>query len=270
MDIETKQNFESIMKKEEGKLNNFINSSTAINNQENDISTINNKENEQKIQMKEKPKEVIIEIKKKKKKKKEKEIIDKIKIKKLNDYPTSIYPYFFISFGLFYLSCNAAWNEYGSSSLSIPFLIIGIIQYILGIIDFYQGNNFLFILNIIIGLRYLNFFLNYFEINGLKRTNKIFSNVQGMIDFILFAFFAVFSILMKEEGIFNIINYFFLTLTTGFFVLSGFSESYTAIIKIAGYFLFINSISFLFTGIVLVIHDTFRKPLIKFVEPRIK
>ena len=77
MDIETKQNFESIMKKEEGKLNNFINSSTAINNQENDISTINNKENEQKIQMKEKPKEVIIEIKKRKKRKKKKKLLIK-------------------------------------------------------------------------------------------------------------------------------------------------------------------------------------------------
>lgn len=243
------ENFNTTAKKEEERIeNNFMSSSSNINEKE---------KNEKEI--KEKPKEKI-----------KKEILPKVKIRKIMNYPTSIYPYFFISFGLFYLSCNSAWSQYGSTSLSIPFLIIGLIQYILGLYDFYQGNNFLFILNIIIGLRYLNFFLNYFEINGLKRTNKIFSNVQGMIDFILFAFFAVFSILMKEEGIFNIINYFFLTLTTGFFVLSGFSESYTAIIKIAGYFLFLNSISFLFTGIVLVIHDTFRKPLIKFVEPRIK
>ena len=263
------QNLDTSGKKEEGP-NNFINSSTNITKKENDITDINNKESEKKFQIKKKTKETILENNKKKKKKKEKEIIDKIKIKKIMDYPTSIYPYFLISFGLFYLSCNAAWSDYGSSSLSIPFLVIGIIQYILGIYDYYQGNNFLFMLNIIIGIRYLNFFLNYFEINGLKRTNKFFSDIQGMIDFILFVFFAVFSIIMKEEGIIHFINFFFLTVTTGFFVLSGFSESYTVIIKIAGYFLFFNSITFFATGIIYVIHDTFNKKIIKFVEPRLK
>ena len=243
------ENFNKTAKKEEERIeNNFMSSSSNLNEKE---------KNEKEI--KEKPKEKI-----------KKEILPKVKIRKIMNYPTSIYPYFFISFGLFYLSCNSAWSQYGSTSLSIPFLIIGLIQYILGLYDFYQGNNFLFLLNIIIGIRYLYFFLNYFEINGLKRTKTIFSNMQGIIDFIFFAFICIFSIIMRGEGIIYFINFFFMAITTAFFILSGFSESYNIIIKITGYLLFFNSICFFLTGIVLVIHDTLKKKLVKFVEPRIK
>ena len=236
------------------------NNITADNFKNNDNKVINNENRNNKIEIKEKINKNEIKIKN----------IPKVKIKEYINFPTSIYSYFLISFGLFVLSCNCAWNEYGTTTLPSTFLFIGLFQYILGIYDFYQGNNFLFIQNIIFGIRYINFFLNYFEINGLKRTNKFFSDIQGMIDFILFVFFAVFSIIMKEEGIVHFINFFFLTVTTGFFVLSGFSESYTVIIKIAGYFLFFNSITFFATGIIYVIHDTFNKKIIKFVEPRLK
>ena len=233
----------SPIKDEEKKINNIINSTTNIRD-----DPENEKKNPIQKSTKETPQKIVIR----------------------NNYPTSIYSYFLISFGLFFLTCNSSWNEYGSSTISASFLIIGLLQYILGIYDFYQGYNYLSIQNIILGIRYMNFFLNYFEINGLKRTNKFFSDIQGMIDFILFVFFAVFSIIMKEEGIVHFINFFFLTVTTGFFVLSGFSESYTVIIKIAGYFLFFNSITFFATGIIYVIHDTFNKKIIKFVEPRLK
>ena len=101
------ENFNTTAKKEEERTeNNFMSSSSNINEKE---------KNEKEI--KEKPKEKI-----------KKEILPKVKIRKIMNYPTSIYPYFFISFGLFYLSCNSAWSQYGSTSLSIPFLIIGLIQ----------------------------------------------------------------------------------------------------------------------------------------------
>ena len=246
MQNEIIDNINITMKQEKERIeNNFMSSSANINNQKEKI------EENLKVNIK-------------------KEILPKVKIKKLMSYPTSIYPYFFISFGLLYLSCNSAWSEYGSSSLSIPFLIIGIIQYILGIYDFYQGNNFLFILNIIVGIRYINFFMNYFEINGLKRTKKLFSSMQGIIDFIFFIFICIFTIIMKGEGIIYFINFFFLVITTAFFILSGYAESYPIIIKINGYLLFFNSFCFFLTGVILVLHDTYKKKLVKFVEPRIK
>ena len=154
----------SPIKDEEKKLNNIVNSTSNLREIE--------KEKE-----KEKP---IQKIKK--------EISPKIKIRKLINYPTSIYSYFLISFGLFFLSCNSAWHEYGSTTISSGFLIIGILQYILGLYDFYQGNHFLSMQNIIFGIRYMNFFLNYFELNGLKRTETLFSNMQGIIDFILLVY----------------------------------------------------------------------------------
>jgi len=231
-------------KNEEKKLDNVLNSSTNL---------------------KEKEKE-----KQKTKKKLRKEKLPKEKLTIIFEYPTSIYSIFLISFGLFFLSCNAAWSKYGSTSLSSPFLIIGLIQYILGIYDYYQGNTYLFIQNIIFGIRYINFFLNYFELNGLKRTKTIYSSMQGIIDFILFAFLALFTIIIKRESFVHFIIYFFLTITTAFFVLSGFADEYKVIIKITGYLLFFNSICFWLVGIFLVINDTFKKKVIKLVEPRIK
>lgn len=237
------QNMNTTSKKEE---NNFMSSSANINEKEDNIKI----KEEKKIE------------------KKKKEIIPAVKIKKIEYYPTSIYSYFLISFGLFFLSCNSAWSKYGSSSLSIPFLIIGIIQYILGIYDYFQGNNYLFIQNIIFGIRYINFFLNYFEINGLRRTKKLFSNMQGVIDFIIFIFTCIYTLIMRNQGNIYFLNYFFLSVTIAFFILSGFGEDLKVIIKISGYLLFFNSLSFFFLGMCLVINDTFKKKVVKFVEPR--
>ena len=234
----------SPIKDEEKKLNNIINSSSNLREKE--------KEKEKPIQ------------------KTKKEISPKIKIRKLINYPTSIYSYFLISFGLFFLSCNSAWHEYGSTTISSGFLIIGVLQYILGLYDFYQGNHFLSMQNIIFGIRYMNFFLNYFELNGLKRTETLFSNMQGIIDFILFAFLSIFTIIIKGEGLIYFINYFLLTFSCAFFILSGFAEDYKVIRKISGYVLLITSICFWILGMILVVHDTFKKIIIKFVEPRIR
>ena len=234
----------SPIKDEEKKLNNIINSSSNLREKE--------KEKEKPIQ------------------KTKKEISPKIKIRKLINYPTSIYSYFLISFGLFFLSCNSAWHEYGSTTISSGFLIIGVLQYILGLYDFYQGNHFLSMQNIIFGIRYMNFFLNYFELNNLKRTETLFSNMQGIIDFILFAFLSIFTIIIKGEGLIYFINYFLLTFSCAFFILSGFAEDYKVIRKISGYVLLITSICFWILGMILVVHDTFKKIIIKFVEPRIR
>ena len=236
------------------------NNITADNFKNNDNKVINNENRNNKIEIKEKINKNEIKIKN----------IPKVKIKEYINFPTSIYSYFLISFGLFALSCNCAWNEYGTTTLPSIFLFIGLFQYILGIYDFYQGNNFLFIQNIIFGIRYINFFLNYFEINGLKRTKNIFSSIQGVIDFIMFSFLTIFSMIIKGKGIIYFIDYFTLLISNAFFVLSGYAEDYKIIIKITGYLLFFNSIIFWLTGMCLVINDISQKKYIKFVEPRIE
>ena len=234
----------SPIKDEEKKINNIINSTTNIRD-----DPENEKKNPIQKSTKETPQKILIR----------------------NNYPTSIYSYFLISFGLFFLTCNSSWNEYGSSTISASFLIIGLLQYILGIYDFYQGYNYLSIQNIILGIRYMNFFLNYFELNGLKRTKILFSNMQGVIDFILFGFLSVFTIIVKGEGIVYFCIYFLFTLSWAFFILSGFADDYKVIRKITGYVLLITSICFWALGMIFIIHDTLKKRLIKYVDPpRIK
>ena len=98
-----------------------------------------------------------------------------LKIQKSISFPTSSFTYFFISIGMFILRCGSSgWCSYGSNFINSVFLFLGICQYILGIYDYYQKNNLLYIQNIIFGIWYISFFLNYIEINGLRRTKIIF------------------------------------------------------------------------------------------------
>ena len=76
-----------------------------------------------------------------------------LKIQKSISFPTSSYAYFFISIGLFILGCGSTgWCSYGSNFINSVFLFLGICQYILGIYDWYQKNNLLYIQNIIFGI----------------------------------------------------------------------------------------------------------------------
>ena len=94
--------------------------------------------------------------------------------------------------------------------------------------------------------------------------------MQGIIDFILFGYICVFTILIKEEGFIFFIIYFLLSVSCALFILSGFSDDYKILIQITGYVQFINAICFWLLGMIYIIHDTFNKKIIKFVEPRIK
>ena len=76
------------------------NNITADNFKNNDNKVINNENRNNKIEIKEKINKNEIKIKN----------IPKVKIKEYINFPTSIYSYFLISFGLFVLSCNCAWN----------------------------------------------------------------------------------------------------------------------------------------------------------------
>ena len=76
-----------------------------------------------------------------------------LKIQKIFLFPTSSYCYFFISFGLFILGCEATgWCKYGSTFLNSVFLFLGFGQYIIGIYDWNQGNILLSTQNIIFGI----------------------------------------------------------------------------------------------------------------------
>lgn len=194
-----------------------------------------------------------------------------IKVQKIFNFPTSSFCYFFISFGLFILSCQATgWCQYGSTFLNSIFLFLSLCQYIIGIYDWNQGNNLLSIQNIIFGIWYFSFFFNNFEINGLKKSKSIYSNIQGISNLILLLFVSVIIIMIKGKGLFYLIDYFLFFFSNSFLALCGYSNDEKIIIKITGYLLFINFVSFFLTGFSLIINNVFNKNIIKFVEPRIQ
>ena len=208
------------------------------------------------------------------KEKKENEDLTKLlilNIKKTSFFPTSSYCYLFISIGLFILGCQSTgWCDYGSTFINSAFLFIGICQYILGLYDWYQGYNILYMQNIVFGIWYMSFFLNNFEINGIKKPKHIFSYFQGITDLIMLVFVSIIAILVKGKGIAYTIDYFLLFFCFSFLALSGYSTDYQIIIKISGYVFFTSFIFFWLTGISLIINDVFNDKIIKFVEPRLQ
>jgi len=124
--------------------------------------------------------------------------------------------------------------------------------------------------NIIFGIWFFSFFLNNFEINGLKKSKRIYSNIQGISNLILLLFVSVIIIMIKGKGFFYLIDYFLFFFSNSFLALCGYSNDEKIIIQITGYILFINFVSFLLTGFSLIINNIFNKNIIRFVEPRIQ
>ena len=194
-----------------------------------------------------------------------------INIKKSSFFPTASYFYLFISIGLFILGCqNTGWCEYGSTFINSAFLFIGICHYILGLYDWYQGYNLLYMQNIIFGIWYMSFFFNNFEINGIKKPKHIFSYFQGIIDLIMLFFVSTIVLLVKGKGIAYTIDYFLLFFCFTFLAMSGYSSDYPIVIKIGGYIYFTSFVLFWLTGISLIINDVFNNKIISFVEPRLQ
>ena len=194
-----------------------------------------------------------------------------LKIQKYSVYPTAPYCYFFISIGFLILGCQATgWCKYGPTFINSAFLFLGICQYILGLYDWYQKYNLLSLQNIIFGIWYMSFFLNTFEINGLKKSRNIFNTVQGVVDLIMLFFISSLIIMVKGKGIAYSIDYFLLFFCYSFLALSGYSNEQITVIKIGGYIYFITFLFFWLTGISIIINDVFKNKIIKFVEPRIK
>ena len=207
-----------------------------------------------------------------------KEIIEKyklyklpiLKIQKSISFPTSSYSYFFISIGMFILGCGSTgWCTYGTNFINSVFLFLGICQYILGIYDWYQKNNILYMQNILFGIWYTSFFLNYIQINGLRRTNSIYSGMQGVTDLLILLFVGTIIVLVKGKGILYTIDYFLLFLSFAFLALCGYSNDYIIVIKIGGYVYFVTFVFFWITGMSLVINDVFNNKIIGLVEPRL-
>ncbi len=213
------------------------------------------------------------EINNDKKEEKEKDKLNKLPILKIQNssfFPTASYGFFLISIGLFILGCQATgWCKYGSNFINSAFLFLGIFQYILGIYDWYQKNNILFMQNIIIGLWYIYIFLNDFEINGIKKTRSFYSGVEGVIDLLMLLFVSVIIVIIKGKGIAYNIDYFLLFFCFSFLALSGYSSDYIVIIKIGGYVYFVSFLAFWLTGFSLIINDVFNNKIIGFVEPRL-
>ena len=194
-----------------------------------------------------------------------------LKVQNVINFPTSSYTYFCISIGLFILGCQGTgWCQYGSTFINSVFLFLGICQYILGILDWYQKKSILSMKNIIFGIYFISYFLNIFEINGIKKSKVIYSYMQGIIDLIMLLFVSTVILAIRGKGIFYIIDYFLLFFCYACLALCGYSNEESIVIKISGYIWFISSIFFWMTGLSLIINDTFNKNIIGFVEPRIQ
>ena len=150
----------------------------------------------------------------------------KMNVKKLSNLSESIVNYFAIAVCLF---LNSAYKlewfnlENHKSFVYSYFLLAAILLYIIGIMNWYEGKDLLFLFNFILCFYFLVLSFNNVDIitfNDINNTiiNKSLDNVklQAMYYIIIFCLFFVLGLSSYKKGIVFIINYFILFVAFAF------------------------------------------------------
>ena len=155
-----------------------------------------------------------------------KEKIPKMNVKKLSNLSESIVNYFAIAVCLF---LNSAYNlewfnlENHKSFIYSYFLFAAVLLYIIGIMNWYEGKDLLFLFNFILCFYFLVLFFNTVSIISFDNMSNTIINtsldnvkLQAMFYIIIFCLFFVLGLSSNKKGIVFIINYFILFVAFAF------------------------------------------------------
>ena len=129
-----------------------------------------------------------------------------INIRKLSTLSDSVINYFVISISLFiYSAYNLGWFDLKSSDKFVIgyYIFAGISLYIIGILNWYEGKELLFLFDFIFSFYFIILFfkkkITIDEVENLK--------LEGLFYILFFTFILIIGISAKEKGIIFIINY---------------------------------------------------------------
>jgi hypothetical protein len=200
-----------------------------------------------------------------------------INIRKVSNLSDSIINYFVIAISLFlYSSYNLEWfslkEPEGKKFIMGYFIISGITLYVIGVLNWYEGKELLFLFDFTFSFLFVALFLS-----GLSETEKSFGDIssdfglenpklQGLFYIILFCFMIIIGISAKDKGLLFPINYG--VLFVGFVFL--FADKFFDIkwLKLVHAYAFIIAAAIMWvTGILKLINNGMVNKSIKVLEP---
>ena len=199
-----------------------------------------------------------------------------INIRKISILLNSPINTFALSISLFMLSLTLLeWIDFRSPVFSTSLIIGGICEYIMGIFNWYKGKTILYFINIIFGLMHLLIYYTYEIAKYQIRVNEHFES------YLIGTFFVIYLVILlsllyacKQKGVLYKINLGMLILSDIFIIIWQYlfnkNISYkNDAKKIAGFFLFLASLSIWFNGVGNLWNDLFRSEYVPMMKPRI-
>ena len=193
-----------------------------------------------------------------------------INYRKISNLSDSTINYFVISITLFINSATELdWfklKEYANFSLSY-FLFAGVCLYIVGILNWYEGKELLFLFDFIFAFYFLSSFFcnNLYFINIPEKSANDNGKLQGIFYILFFAFLLIIGLSAKTKGIIYVIDYAVLFL--GFMFLFAYKFFENKWIKYIYSYIFIVAAALLWvTGILKLINNGLAKS-IAFLDP---
>ena len=193
-----------------------------------------------------------------------------INYRKISNLSDSTINYFVISITLFINSATELdWfklKEYANFSLSY-FLFAGVCLYIVGILNWYEGKELLFLFDFIFAFYFLSSFFcnNLYFINIPEKSANDNGKLQGIFYILFFAFLLIIGLSAKTKGIIYVIDYAVLFL--GFVFLFAYKYFGNKWIKYIYSYIFIVAAALLWvTGILKLINNGLAKS-IAFLDP---
>ena len=194
----------------------------------------------------------LAEINEFQKEKEKKEKNPKMNVKKISNLSESIVNYFVIAVCFFLNSAsNLKWFDFENqkSFIYAYFIFAAVILYIIGVMNWYEGKDLLFLFNFILCFYFIVEFLNYHSIIPLDDIsddiiNKSSNNdkLQAMFYIVIFCLFFVLGLSSYKKGIVFIVNYFILFVAFTFLFFDYYYQHKYSWIKKA------HSYSFLISG----------------------
>jgi hypothetical protein len=193
-----------------------------------------------------------------------------INYRKISNLSDSTINYFVISITLFINSATELdWfklKENVNFSLSY-FLFAGVCLYIVGILNWYEGKELLFLFNFIFSFYFLSFFFckNLYFDNIPEKNDNDNDKLQGIFYILFFAFLLIIGLSAKTKGIVYVVDYAVLFL--GFVFLFAYKYFGRKWIRYVYSYVFIVAAALLWiTGILKLINNGLVKS-IPFLDP---
>ena len=231
---------------------------TSIENNKNESSIINIKQEDNKSNITTE----VINYKK--------EFMPLINYKKYPFLSESILNYMAIGISLFLYGCiNLKWfkSDYITPFLSGYYLVSGIVLYIIGIFDWYKGNELIFLIDFVYSFHFISLFL----IERKKQFGQIIidhdnNKLHGTYYIIIFCLIICVAISNKNKGKIYIINY--IILFCGYVFLFFYKYIETNWVKyVHSYIFIVSGALFWITGILKLIDSAFVNYSISILQP---